>query len=62
MILGNLSVAEIQNILKNQKEDNDTDWIAEIQELKVHFIYFCLSSSLAPFRNSSNDTIEKHGC
>eukprot|EP00026_Physarum_polycephalum_P003083 Phypoly_transcript_03092.p1 GENE.Phypoly_transcript_03092~~Phypoly_transcript_03092.p1 ORF type:complete len:847 (+),score=180.92 Phypoly_transcript_03092:122-2542(+) len=36
--LGNLSVAEIQNILKNQKEDADTDWIAEIQELKRNMV------------------------
>lgn len=35
MQVGNLSVAEIQNLLKNQKEDLETDWIAEIQELKV---------------------------
>lgn len=30
MQVGNLSVAEIQNILKNQKEDVETDWIAGI--------------------------------
>eukprot|EP01113_Clastostelium_recurvatum_P027013 TRINITY_DN324_c0_g1_i3.p1 TRINITY_DN324_c0_g1~~TRINITY_DN324_c0_g1_i3.p1 ORF type:complete len:832 (+),score=362.11 TRINITY_DN324_c0_g1_i3:64-2559(+) len=35
---GNLSVHEIQNILKNQREDVETDWIAEIQELKRNMI------------------------
>jgi len=38
ILMGNLSVAEIQNILKNQKEDGDTDWIAEIQELKRNMV------------------------
>jgi hypothetical protein len=42
-----LSVAEIQNILKNQKEDADTDWIAEIQELKVPIKF--LSVPCTPF-------------
>lgn len=36
--VGNLSVAEIQNLLKNQKEDLETDWIAEIQELKRNMV------------------------
>jgi len=35
---GNLSVSEIQNLLKNQKEDLETDWIAEIQELKRNIV------------------------
>jgi len=38
MQVGNLSVAEIQNLLKNQKEDLETDWIAEIQELKRNMV------------------------
>jgi len=36
--LGNLSVNEIQSLLKNQKEDLETDWIAEIQELKRNMV------------------------
>jgi Ras GTPase-activating-like protein IQGAP2/3 len=35
---GRLSVFEIQNLLKNQKEDVETDWIAEIQELKRNIV------------------------
>eukprot|EP01132_Coremiostelium_polycephalum_P005779 gene5779-7189_t len=35
---GNLCVAEIQSLLNNQKEDVETDWIAEIQELKRNMV------------------------
>lgn len=35
---GQLSVAEIQNLLKSQQEDVETDWIAEIQELKRNIV------------------------
>jgi len=38
MQVGALTVAEIQNLLKNQKEDTDSDWIAEIQELKRNMV------------------------
>jgi hypothetical protein len=51
--MGNLSVAEIQNLLKNQKEDADTDWIAEIQELKVQS---------SPPRPLSHSSVEEYGC
>jgi len=34
MTTGNLTVDEIQNLLRAQKEDSDVDWITEIQELK----------------------------
>ncbi|EGG18524.1 RasGTPase-activating protein [Cavenderia fasciculata] len=35
---GNLRVCEIQDLLNKQKEDTETDWIAEIQELKRNMI------------------------
>ncbi|EFA81719.1 RasGTPase-activating protein [Heterostelium album PN500] len=35
---GNLCVSEIQSLLNKQKEDIETDWIAEIQELKRNMI------------------------
>ncbi|GAM17373.1 hypothetical protein SAMD00019534_005480 [Acytostelium subglobosum LB1] len=35
---GNLSVFEIQNLLHSQREDNESDWIAEIQELKRNLV------------------------
>ncbi|EGC29378.1 Ras GTPase-activating protein [Dictyostelium purpureum] len=35
---GNLCVAEIQSLLNTQKEDVETDWIAEIQELKRNMV------------------------
>lgn len=34
ILSGNLTVDEIQNLLRSQKEDNDKDWITQIQELK----------------------------
>jgi len=36
--LGDLSVSEIQNLLRSQKEDQETDWITEIQELKRNLV------------------------
>lgn len=39
---GNLSVSEIQNLLKNQKEDVETDWIAG---LLLFFYFFFISFS-----------------
>ncbi|KYQ94186.1 RasGTPase-activating protein [Tieghemostelium lacteum] len=35
---GNLCVSEIQSLLNTQKEDVETDWIAEIQELKRNMV------------------------
>ncbi|KYQ88346.1 RasGTPase-activating protein [Tieghemostelium lacteum] len=35
---GNLSVFEIQNLLHSQREDKESDWIAEIQELKRNLV------------------------
>lgn len=35
---GNLSISEIQNLIRAQKEDQETDWIAEIQELKRNLV------------------------
>jgi len=35
---GQLSVEEIQNLLKSQKEDQETDWVAKIQELKRNLV------------------------
>eukprot|EP01117_Protostelium_nocturnum_P020952 TRINITY_DN97_c0_g1_i1.p1 TRINITY_DN97_c0_g1~~TRINITY_DN97_c0_g1_i1.p1 ORF type:complete len:852 (-),score=397.92 TRINITY_DN97_c0_g1_i1:65-2620(-) len=35
---GNLSASEIQNLLRNQKEEQETDWITEIQELKRNLV------------------------
>eukprot|EP00027_Filamoeba_sp_ATCC50430_P012203 CAMPEP_0168574896 /NCGR_PEP_ID=MMETSP0413-20121227/19350_1 /TAXON_ID=136452 /ORGANISM="Filamoeba nolandi, Strain NC-AS-23-1" /LENGTH=918 /DNA_ID=CAMNT_0008608319 /DNA_START=71 /DNA_END=2824 /DNA_ORIENTATION=+ len=35
---GQLSVDEIQNLLKSQKEDQETDWVAKIQELKRNLV------------------------
>eukprot|EP00026_Physarum_polycephalum_P002687 Phypoly_transcript_02695.p1 GENE.Phypoly_transcript_02695~~Phypoly_transcript_02695.p1 ORF type:complete len:813 (+),score=183.58 Phypoly_transcript_02695:90-2528(+) len=34
ILSGNLTVDEIQNLLRSQKEDSDKDWITQIQELK----------------------------
>jgi len=31
---GELTVMEIQDLLKNYKEEKETDWVSEIQELK----------------------------
>lgn len=39
IMLGTLSVDEIQNLLKSQEEDDETDWIQEIQELKRNLIH-----------------------
>eukprot|EP01133_Synstelium_polycarpum_P004372 gene4372-5114_t len=38
LLSGNLCVSEIQDLLTKQKEDIETDWIAEIQELKRNMI------------------------
>eukprot|EP01114_Cavostelium_apophysatum_P024750 TRINITY_DN97_c0_g1_i1.p1 TRINITY_DN97_c0_g1~~TRINITY_DN97_c0_g1_i1.p1 ORF type:complete len:949 (-),score=375.35 TRINITY_DN97_c0_g1_i1:141-2822(-) len=35
---GDLSVQEIQSLLRAQKEEQETDWIAEIQELKRNLV------------------------
>lgn len=35
---GQLSVEEIQNLLRSQKEDQETDWVAKIQELKRNLV------------------------
>lgn len=35
---GALSVNEIQNLLRSQKEEQETDWITEIQELKRNLV------------------------
>ncbi|KAF2076957.1 hypothetical protein CYY_001733 [Polysphondylium violaceum] len=38
LLSGNLCVCEIQSLLNTQKEDVETDWIAEIQELKRNMV------------------------
>ncbi|GAM19221.1 hypothetical protein SAMD00019534_023960 [Acytostelium subglobosum LB1] len=38
LLSGNLCVSEIQSLLNKQKEDIETDWIAEIQELKRNMV------------------------
>ncbi|KAM9961780.1 hypothetical protein ACTFIR_004641 [Dictyostelium discoideum] len=38
LLSGNLCVGEIQSLLNTQKEDVETDWIAEIQELKRNMV------------------------
>jgi len=35
---GDLSASEIQNLLRSQKEEQETDWITEIQELKRNLV------------------------
>lgn len=35
---GDLSVDEIQSLIKNQRDESETDWIAEIQELKRNLV------------------------
>lgn len=35
---GNLTVNEIQNLLRSQKEEQETDWVTEIQELKRNLV------------------------
>jgi Ras GTPase-activating-like protein IQGAP2/3 len=35
---GDLSASEIQNLLRAQKEEQETDWITEIQELKRNLV------------------------
>jgi Ras GTPase-activating-like protein IQGAP2/3 len=43
ILSGNLSVDEIQNLLRSQKEDSDKDWITRMQPSSPHFLLLLFS-------------------
>jgi hypothetical protein len=57
ILSGNLTVDEIQNLLRSQKEDSDKDWITR---MSIYYIYLYLDNLYRIYRNPGVE--EEIGC